>query len=451
MKLIAQNPTTGVFEDVTGGAAADNALSTTSTNAIQNRVATTALNSKVSSADLADYVRTADLAAVATSGSYNDLTDKPSAPTNVSDLTNDAGYQTAAQVSAAISAGNYVTTNALTGKQDVLTEGEGISITTNAQTGVTTISATASSSASYDATLSINSENAPQTRAVYSAVQGKQDALTPGQYISMTVDNTTGKTTISAFGSDNPYGIKIVSWADGTDAQIVAMVQAADEGKIDLSNFWSVGDERDFALSAMSGYTQAGDFKAGATETHAAQTVTMVLMNEGYAGNKNVHFVVGMKDCLNELGNMNDQENSTHTNVGGWNICARRGWCNSIFYNAIASAIRSIFKSFKTTASIGNKSTEMAISTDYFAMFAEKEIFGAKTYSAETEANALSQIEYYETAANRIKRQSGTAKWYWLRSPYVSNATYFCRVHTGGSADFGSAGISYGLAPFGCI
>jgi hypothetical protein len=48
---------------------------------------------------------TSDLAAVALSGSYNDLTDKPTiptVPTNVSAFTNDANYQSGAQVTAAL-------------------------------------------------------------------------------------------------------------------------------------------------------------------------------------------------------------------------------------------------------------------------------------------------------------------------------------------------------------
>ena len=40
----------------------------------------------------------ADLSAVATSGSYNDLSNKPTIPTKTSDLTNDSGFITSAQV-----------------------------------------------------------------------------------------------------------------------------------------------------------------------------------------------------------------------------------------------------------------------------------------------------------------------------------------------------------------
>ena len=49
-----------------------------------------------------------DLSEVATSGSYNDLTDKPSIPTNTNQLVNGAGFQTAAEVAAAVANANHL-------------------------------------------------------------------------------------------------------------------------------------------------------------------------------------------------------------------------------------------------------------------------------------------------------------------------------------------------------
>lgn len=73
----------------------------------------------------------ADLATVATSGSYNDLTNKPTiptVPTNVSEFTNDAGY---------------ITQNDIANKQDKLTAGENITIENNviSSTGGTQVQA----------------------------------------------------------------------------------------------------------------------------------------------------------------------------------------------------------------------------------------------------------------------------------------------------------------------
>jgi hypothetical protein len=52
--------------------------------------------------DIAGKANSASLSAVATSGSYLDLSDKPAIPTSVSSFTNDSGFQTAAQVDSAI-------------------------------------------------------------------------------------------------------------------------------------------------------------------------------------------------------------------------------------------------------------------------------------------------------------------------------------------------------------
>ena len=53
--------------------------------------------------NLENYVEASSLAAVATSGSYTDLINKPSIPTKTSDLTNDSDFQTGTQVESAIS------------------------------------------------------------------------------------------------------------------------------------------------------------------------------------------------------------------------------------------------------------------------------------------------------------------------------------------------------------
>ena len=244
------------------------------------------------------------------------------------------------------------------------------------------------------------------------------------------------RTAVNAFPS-----VEIVPWSTGTDEQIAAMVAAADAGKIVLSDYWQAGDTRKVRLSAMA----AG----GVGESHAAQSVQFVLTDPGHytlANGKPCNFVVLQKDCLEEQGVMNSQ----NTNRGGWNDCPRRTWCNSVYRNAIPSSLRGIFKQFTTYAADGTGSPSVA-SSDYFALFSEKEVFGSTTYTNSSAESKNSQLTWFKTSSNRIKRANGSARPWWERSPSGGNSGMFCCVNYIGRAGLGSASESYGLAPFGCI
>lgn len=238
-------------------------------------------------------------------------------------------------------------------------------------------------------------------------------------------------------------GPKIVSWADGTDEEIAAMVAAADAGQITLSDYWSAGDTRTVHLSAMS------DSVSNASESHAAQDVQFVLTDPGHytlANGKKCNFVVLQKDCLKEYGVMNSQ----NTNSGGWNGCPRRTWCNSVYRNAIPATLRPIFKQFTTYAANGTGSSSVA-SSDYFALFSEKEVFGSTTYANSSAESKNSQLTWFKTSSNHIKRVNGSANFWWERSPYSGYSSFFCVVASSGNAGWSNAYISIGLAPFGCI
>ena len=235
--------------------------------------------------------------------------------------------------------------------------------------------------------------------------------------------------------------LEIVSWASGTDEQIAAMVAAADAGQIDLGDYWSEGDTRTVSLSSMSA--------TGVGESHAAQSVQFVLSDPGHftlASGKPCNFVVNMKDCLKETGYMN----SSNTNSGGWNGCARRTWCNNVFRNAIPSGLRPAFKQFKTKAATGT-GTASTTSTDWFALPSEMEVFGRVTYANSSAESGNTQLNYYKASSNRVKKVNGSADWWWERSPFSSISTSFCVVNTDGSADYNLASSGYGLSPFGCI
>ena len=259
-------------------------------------------------------------------------------------------------------------------------------------------------------------------------------------YIAENVDTRAGIITITV----NCEFTDIVSWPNGTDEEIAAMVAASDAGTIDLSLYWSVGDEHVTLLSAMDA--------TGVGESHVSQNVILVLAHRGgykFTDGKTCAFVVTQKNALTEQGYMN----STNTNAGSWKNCARRTWSNGPYRMSFSDAIRPIFKQIQVTTATEYNASTVTVTEDYFTLAAEAEVFGKKTYSTDAEAAALFQFTYYMTAANRIKTLGGgSACHWWLRSPYASGSNNFCCVNGNGAA-YGYYGASYtfGLAPVGAI
>ena len=246
-----------------------------------------------------------------------------------------------------------------------------------------------------------------------------------------------------------------VSWANGSDSEISTMVSLADIGMINLSDYWSINDERVVSVSDIAATGSCDGISWTVGEAHAAQNITLVLMEKDLydlvtptvGGRTKCNFVYGMKDCFNEKGYMN----SSNTNAGSWNSCARRNWCNGGFRGALPEAIRNISKQFKCPTINEYNGSTIVYSNDYFALHAEKEIFGSRTHSNATEANALTHLTYYKTAANRIKKVNGTADYWWERSPRSSYTSSFCVVYSDGSAHNYGASSSFGVSVCGCI
>ena len=276
---------------------------------------------------------------------------------------------------------------------------------------------------------------------------------------TVTSDNVLYKTVISV----NLSLLKIVTFADGTDAEIAKMIQAHYNNKINIADYWAVGDTRSVSLSAMSA--------TGVGESHRAQTVQFVIgdfehddLATAINGHTKAAITLLQKDCLMDAtsaSNVNngssDTEkgymNSTDTNVGGWKSCARRTWCNNVYFNAFPSAWQSMVKTVNKKVSVGNNSSTIETVQDKIFLAAEIEIFGSTTYSFAGEGT---QYTYYKNAtANRYKMP----KWspgdvshvYWERSPRRGDTSFFCIVRYNGNANSLTADSACGVAPCLCI
>ena len=94
------------------------------------------------------------------------------------------------------------------------------------------------------------------------------------------------------------------TWQDATDDVIVNMINMADNGEIDLAEYWNIGDTRKVHLNPIA----AG---SGLIVNQPEQEIELVLMHytqnsgkyvltEPMAGGRRVHpsFAIGLKDCL---------------------------------------------------------------------------------------------------------------------------------------------------------
>lgn len=257
----------------------------------------------------------------------------------------------------------------------------------------------------------------------------------------------------------------IKPWATATDAEIADMLTAHYNGLIDLSTEegWEVGSKRSIALSAMSA--------TGVSESHHADSYDFVIIGHKhddlttpingvtkaavtvqldrilYKNTTDETYTSNYPSAADEGGYMN----SSNTNVGGWTSCARRTWCNNVFFGALPVTTQSMIKNVDKKTSAGNKSSTINTDSDKVFLLSEIEIFGTTTYSASGEG---SQYSYFTTASNRYKKPSyrtyASARWR-ERSPYLSNAIYFCFVDDNGNADNRDATDALSLTPAFCL
>lgn len=256
-------------------------------------------------------------------------------------------------------------------------------------------------------------------------------------------------------------GLKIVTFADGTDAEIEKMIEAHYAGKINISDYWAVGDKRTIHHNAMDA--------TGVSESHRANDYAYVIIGIEHddlvtAINGKTKAAITIQtermlylDTTTEYNNSYNAShecgyiNSTSTNSGGWEGCARRAWCNNVYKKCLPTYIQNMMKQVKKLTSVGSRSSTIKVSNDYAFLLSEIEIFGSTTYSYAGEGK---QYQYFKNAiANRYKKprfdDSHVSGQYWERSPYSGSESKFCHVNISGNSYYN--GVSYYLGITLCL
>lgn len=157
-----------------------------------------------------------------------------------------------------------------------------------------------------------------------------------------------------------------------------------------------------------------------------------------------------MKDCLNEKGAMKLDE----TNIGGWNSCDRRTWCNSTLKNAIPTTLLPIFKTANVITGIGGSgTTQTVVSNDIFFLPAFKEITGEYWYHSDNTETVLFQLDWFKTKQNRKKKVSGAYNEYWTRSAQGNSNSAWLSIGSDGDAVSATThgGAPRGISAISCI
>lgn len=424
-----------------------------------------------------------DLKLVAFTGSYSDLDDKPTidpalSSTSTNPVQNKAVNEAIDELKKSVSDGKTKVANAITDKGvktatdatfDVMAKN--ISKIDTELHGATLAIRTADNELfGKTVTLTLNGANVGTTvfsnngTCSFIVQQSGPYTITCGEAhkdVSVTNIDVLNKTTISV----NLLLLKIVTFADGTDEEIAAMIKAHYNNKINISDYWAVGDTRSVSLSAMAAST--------VPETHRAQVVKFVIadfehdtLTSGIGPRSKAAITLLQKDCLmdadnaaNPINGANNTENGYMrgwaTNEGGWDACARRGWCNSTYFNALPAIWQSMVKEVVKYTGKGGALSGTQTTLDKIFLPSEIEIFGDRNGSVKGEGE---QYKYYKNAAvNKYKMP----KWddskythssrYLERSPHGLNKTEFCEVFSDGGMISQGANVSVGIAPMLCV
>lgn len=164
--------------------------------------------------------------------------------------------------------------------------------------------------------------------------------------------------------------------------------------------------------------------------------------------------VFGMVGILNSTRQMN----SSNTNAGGWPASLMRQWLNTTMLNNLPTIWRTVIKPVKVLSSAGQTSPTIVTSIDKLFLFSQAEVgfdTSAVPYTNEVDAGADNKtFTLFTSNTSRIKKSyngTGTAAYWWLRSPYAAYTTYFTNVNYNGIAYYYNASTSSGVAFGFCI
>ena len=129
--------------------------------------------------------------------------------------------------------------------------------------------------------------------------------------------------------------------------------------------------------------------------------------------------------------------NATNDTTGGWPATEMRTWINDTLVPLIDSEVKA--QAVEVTKVYKDYTNGDQTSNDTFWIPSYREVFGGTSY----EKTGVVYSGWLTRASRRIRKRSGSAGGWWLRS--ALSATYFCYVYSSGSNSNDAASITYGV------
>jgi hypothetical protein len=258
--------------------------------------------------------------------------------------------------------------------------------------------------------------------------------------------------------------VKIVSWAEGSEEDIIAMLNAHYNGIIDVSDYWAEGDVKTVSLGAIASGTT--------DESQERQEIDLLIIGFNHDtletpinDQTNSAITVQVKNCLNNIGYINKSYNILSCSL--WSEAQRRTWCNSDFLEALPNYIISLIKPVTKVTNRGchydragyEDYRSQYTTTDKVFLLSDSEIFGSGNYLSKNASlygelpSDGSQYKYMKTQSNRVKSIDKTDTSWWSRTGFINSYGYanYVSSNTTGSCVELYANKSVGLSPAFCL
>lgn len=238
------------------------------------------------------------------------------------------------------------------------------------------------------------------------------------------------------------------------------------------ATYWNVGDYKNIRIY--------GTVQGMSLNSTVRAFILGFNHNSAKEGSNRIHFQIGKTTSGTDIAfcdsNYDSQGSSqgfrmnlSETTVGGWNdsygrktLLGNSGTPNSppanSFMAALPADLRAVMKSVtkytNNTGNGNNTSDAVTATTDYLFFLAEFEVHGEQSWANEYEQNYQAQYDYYKAGNGKVKYRhdaTGTAVYYWCRSPYYYRSWAFCVVKPNGYDNFTNTSRSSGLAPCFCV